>query len=242
MLPARTRKKITAPASWEDIPCGEYYRAALEQHLQAWWGKFYGFHLLKIGNLSAEIDTSSCPISHQVNFDETGPNLHVKGDPYQLPFAHKSVDACLLAHTLAYAEDPHRILREVDRVLIDDGWLVMSSFNPLSLLGVGKMMPFFRQRQPYASRMFTQMRLLDWLGLLNYEVMFKTRFQVLPWCQKGGKMLSTHLPALGCMTVIVARKRTLPLTPTAKKVPARCQTIQQAVGASSKSYRKDHKE
>jgi len=34
-------------------------------------------------------------------------------------------------------------------------------------------------------------------------------------------MLSTHLPALGCMTVIVARKRTLPLTPTAKKSPGK---------------------
>jgi hypothetical protein len=88
--------------------------------------------------------------------------------------------------------------------------------------------------------MFTQTRLLDWLGLLNYEVMMKSRFQVLPWCMKGGKTLSTHLPALGCMTVIVARKRTLPLTPTAKKVPARRQAITQAVGASSKSYRKDH--
>ncbi|MGV8927661.1 MAG: class I SAM-dependent methyltransferase [Ewingella sp.] len=241
MQPARTRKKIIAPASWEDIPCGEYYRAALEQHLQACWGKLYGFHLLKLGNLSAELDTSTCPISHQVNVAEAGANLHVQGDHYHLPFAHKSVDACLIAHTLAYAEDPHRILREVDRVLIDDGWLVLSCFNPLSLLGMGKMMPFFRKRQPYASRMFTLMRLLDWLGLLNYEVIVKTCFQVLPWSPKGGEMLNTHLPALGCMTMIVARKRTLPLTPTAKKVPARRQAIQQAVGASSKSYRKDHK-
>lgn len=242
MQPARTRKKITAPASWEDIPCGEYYRDALEQHLQAWWGKLYGFHLLKIGNLSAELDTSGCPISHQVNVAEAGPNLQIAGCHYQLPFAHKSVDACLLAHTLAYAEDPHRILREVDRVLIDDGWLVLSSFNPLSLLGMGKLLPVVRKRQPFASRMFTQTRLLDWLGLLNYEVMVKARFQVLPWCAKGGKTLSTHLPALGCMTMIVARKRTLPLTPSAKKVTARRQSITQAVGASSKSYREDHKE
>ena len=240
MLPARTRKKITAPASWDAFPCGEYYRAALERQLQAWLGKLYGFHLLKIGNLSVELDTSGCPISHQVNVAELGGNLHVQGSQYQLPFAHKSVDACLLAHTLAYAEDPHRTLREVDRVLIDDGWLVLSSFNPLSLVGIAKLVPVVRKRQPYVSQMFTQTRLLDWLGLLNYEVMMKSRFQVLPWCAKGGKTLSTHLPALGCMTVMVARKRTLPLTPSAKKVPARRQAIPQAVGASSKSYRKDH--
>jgi hypothetical protein len=27
-------------------------------------------------------------------------------------------------------QDPHRLLREVDRVLIDDGWLILSGFNP----------------------------------------------------------------------------------------------------------------
>lgn len=26
--------------------------------------------------------------------------------------------------------DPHRLLREADRVLIDDGWLILSGFNP----------------------------------------------------------------------------------------------------------------
>ncbi len=63
--------------------------------------------------------------------------MQVLASPYQLPFAEKSVDACLLSHTLAYAANPHRILREVDRVLIDDGWLVISGFNPFSLLGLG---------------------------------------------------------------------------------------------------------
>ncbi|VTP60588.1 Methyltransferase domain [Serratia rubidaea] len=65
----------------------------------------------------------------------SGAGLQVRADAYQLPFAAKSVDACLLAHSLPYADDPHRMLREVDRILIDDGWLVISSFNPLSLLG-----------------------------------------------------------------------------------------------------------
>ncbi len=166
-----------------------------------------------------------------------GDGLQVIADAYQLPFAAKSVDACLLAHTLSYADDPHRMLREVDRILIDDGWLVISSFNPFSLLGLGKLVPGLRHRQPYVSRMFTQMRLLDWLSLLNYEVLHQSRFHVLPWHRKGGKFLCTHLPALGCMSVIVARKRTLPLTPTPMKLGARKPSLSRAVGAT-KSYRK----
>ncbi|KEY60663.1 class I SAM-dependent methyltransferase [Serratia sp. DD3] len=237
MKPAHTLQKLTSPQTWAALPWGEYYREALEQQLQPWWSKLFGFHLLKIGNLSTELDTEKCVISHQVNVGLSGNNLHVLADPYQLPFATKAVDACLLAHTLSYADDPHRLLREVDRVLIDDGWLLISSFNPFSVLGMGKLIPGVRQRQPYVSRMFTQMRLLDWLSLLNYEVLEQMRFHVVPWQRKGGTFLSTHLPALGCISLIVARKRTRPLTPTLLKMGVRNPSLSRAVGAT-KSYRK----
>lgn len=236
MKPAHILQKLTRPQSWGELPWGEYYRAALERQLQPWWPKLFGFHLLKMGNLSAGLATDKCAISHQVNVGLSGENLQVIADAYQLPFANKSVDACLLAHSLSYAEDPHQMLREVDRILIDDGWLVLSAFNPFSVLGIGKLIPGLRQRQPFASRMFSQMRLLDWLSLLNYEVLYQNRFHVLPWHRRGGTFLSTHLPALGCMSVIVARKRTLPLTPMPMKLGARKPAISRAVGAT-KSYR-----
>lgn len=104
----------------------------------------------------------------------------VKANPLQLPFAEKSVDACLLAHSLPWCDDPHRLLREADRVLIDDGWLVISGFNPMSLMGLRKLVPVLRRTPPYNSRMFTLMRQLDWLSLLNYEVLYQSGFQVIP--------------------------------------------------------------
>lgn len=45
-------------------------------------------------------------------------------------------------------------------------------------------------------------------------------------------MLSTHLPALGCMHVIVARKRTLPLTLNPMKSRKAKNQIRSAVGAT----------
>lgn len=60
----------------------------------------YGFHLLKVGNLSAEINTEACAVSHQVNVSTKGSPVEVQADPLHLPFAPKSVDVCLLAHTL----------------------------------------------------------------------------------------------------------------------------------------------
>jgi len=138
----------------------------------------------------------------------------------------------LLAHTLPWCPDPHRLLQEVDRVLIDDGWLVISGFNPVSLLGMGKIVPVVRRCPSVNSRMFTMMRQIDWLALLNFEVLHYSRFHVLPWTKQGGRMLSTHLPALGCMQLIVARKRTIPLTLTPMKMRRSKSQVRQTVGAT----------
>ncbi len=54
--------------------------------------------------------------------------------------------------------------------------------------------------------MFTLMRQLDWLSLLNFEVLHYSRFHVLA-LEKQGAALNTHIPALGCLQLIVARKR-----------------------------------
>lgn len=97
----------------------------------------YGFHLLKIGNLSAEINTESCAISHQVNVSLGASPVQVKADPLHLPFAEKSVDACLLAH-VALVQRSSSPAARADRVLIDDGWLILSRFNPLSLMGAAQ--------------------------------------------------------------------------------------------------------
>lgn len=232
MKPARIPDTYTAPRHWAELPWGEYYREALEGQLRPWLGKMFGFHLLKVGNLSGEIDTGSCAISHQVNVALQGERLQVVADPLYLPFAPDSIDACLLAHTLPWCTDPHRLLREVDRVLIDDGWLVMSAFNPMSVLGLGKLVPFQRRRVPYNCRMFSLMRQMDWLSLLNFEVLHHASFQVLPWHKQGGRLLSTHLPALGCMQLIVARKRTVPLTLNPQRRLKEKTQLRPAVGAT----------
>ncbi|MGS9169586.1 SAM-dependent methyltransferase, partial [Salmonella enterica subsp. enterica serovar Infantis] len=80
-----------------------------------------------------------------------------------------------------------------DRVLIDAGWLVISGVNPLSLMGLRKLVPVLRKTPPYKSRMFTLMRQLDWLSLLNFEVLHSSRFHVLPWKKQGGRLLNTHI-------------------------------------------------
>ncbi len=96
-------------------------KEALERQLNPWFAKMYGFHLLKIGNLSAGNRIPAWRgLSHQVNVSSRGSPMRVLADPLHLPLQINPVDVCLLAHTLPWCTDPHRLLREADRVLIDD--------------------------------------------------------------------------------------------------------------------------
>lgn len=236
MKPADILPKRHSPDSWAEWPWGEYYREALSGQLQPWLSKLCGFHLLKIGNLSAELNTQNCTITHQINVGVTGARLHVVADPYQLPFIAKSIDACLLAHVLCYEEEPYRLLCEVDRVMVNDGWLLISNFNAFSLAGASQLLSLLHYPPPYISRGFTRKCLLSWLNALNYEVLEQVCFHVLPWQRKDCSFWSTHLPALGGINFIVARKRTQPLTPILTKVGAKKQPLGRAVGAT-RSYR-----
>ncbi|CUX96402.1 class I SAM-dependent methyltransferase [Candidatus Doolittlea endobia] len=238
MKSARSNKTIEAPVSWNEIPYGAYYRQALERGLKFWWPKLFGCHLLKIGALSADLDTGACAIAHQVNIGLKGQCLQVISDPYQLPFANKSVDACLLAHTLSYIGNPHRLLREVDRVLIDDGWLIITTFNPVSVLGLSKICQVFFLRQSYRRRMYTHTRLLDWLSVLNFEVLQCTHLQALPWQHQGwGRLLDSYCQVIGCLILIVARKRTFPINLMPLKNPTFLRGLHRPINTVTCTFR-----
>lgn len=206
-------QKIQPPSNWNDLPWGEYYLSALERELAPWWPKVFGYHLLKIGTLSIQIDTRPCLIPHQVNLAMLGNNVDVITDPCHLPIRSNSVDACLLAHTLNYARHPYQILCEADRVLVDDGWLILTGFNPISILGIGKLVPILRHRQPYLSHMFSAVRCQDWLQMLNYEIVHHDYIQLLPWRSHDLPLTKRYFSMLCCLNIVIARKRIVPLTP-----------------------------
>ena len=98
-------------------------------------------------------------------------------DSGALPFPESSLDLVLLPHTLELGADPHATLREVQRVLVPEGRVVISGFNPVSLWGLGRRHYRFPNagtvQPPYlpGTREFIgYWRLRDWLRLLNFEV------------------------------------------------------------------------
>lgn len=93
----------------------------------------------------------------------------VIAEPAALPFATASLDLVLLPHVLEFSRHPHQVLREVERVLVPEGSVIISGFNPFSLWGLRRLMA--RQRGPYPWRghYFSVLRIKDWLTLLGFE-------------------------------------------------------------------------
>ncbi len=89
--------------------------------------------------------------------------------PNCLGIVNDSIDVVLLPHVLEAHEDPHGVLRELDRVLRSDGHVVILGFNPVSLWGLRHYLSR-RRFPPGCRRLVSEHRLRDWLRLLNFSV------------------------------------------------------------------------
>ncbi len=111
-------------------------RCALEQLLPG----LFGYYLLHIGYTDQMDETlAGSRVRSLVALTATtaasSGTLRVTGEAENLPFASDSIDLVVLSHALDFSSDPHRLLREVERVLIPEGKLIVLGFNSLSLWG-----------------------------------------------------------------------------------------------------------
>ncbi len=218
MKPALTQRQIIAPLSWQELPMGPWLAAEIQERLDAWCPMLFGYHLLKIGALSSQLSCNGSSIRHQCAMAPHGEKIGLLGEPSAIPLRDASVDACLLAHTLDYAADPHQILREVERILTADGWLLLSGFNPHSLVGIGRLFSRLRHHHPWHARMFAPERVADWLELLGFEIIHLESFafsslsqqsRIHWWRENIGRSYFSYFASV---YVLAARKRTIPLT------------------------------
>ncbi|QHE88900.1 class I SAM-dependent methyltransferase [Hydrogenophaga sp. BPS33] len=102
------------------------------------------------------------------------PRLALVTDAAALPFPEASLDLVVLPHTLEFSADPHHVLREVERVLVPEGRVVISGFNPASLWGFrqsrGRLLGAPQLYLPEAGDFIGPWRLRDWLRLLSFEI------------------------------------------------------------------------
>lgn len=202
---------------WLETTLGQYLLRQEQQVFDALVGDIFGFYAIQLGMAPLQaLKNSRMPHLVRVN----GEQSDLRCDSDYLPFAESSIDLICMPHTLEISTNPHQTLREVERVLVPEGHLVLTGFNPMSLWGLCRLISR-QQEYPWQSPFFGQTRIRDWLALLGLELVDSRIFGFMPpvnnerWFERLAcmeKMGQRCYPMLGGVYCIVAKKRVANMT------------------------------
>ena len=194
------KSEIIGLTDWLKTPPGAYLLAWEQTHFDEAVSDIFGYHALQLGmpeldalqanrmphkwlaetcmpERATYLPAQGYPVNGMGTGSISSPPVALLADSAALPFPEGSLDLVLLPHTLELGRDPHSALREVARVLVPEGRVVISGFNPASLWGLRQRRAHLYQRFGYGEPFLPQAgeyigywRLRDWLRLLNFEV------------------------------------------------------------------------
>ena len=192
--------EIIGFTDWLKTPPGSYLLGWERANFGEAVSDIFGYHALQLGLPELDsLQTNRMPHKWQASTSELSEALSLQSDKSlnhptsaisvssprialvcaseALPFPENSLDLVVLPHTLEISSDPHATLREVARVLVPEGRVVISGFNPTSLWGLRQRRGHFYQRLGYDDMFLPKTgefigywRLRDWLRLLDFEV------------------------------------------------------------------------
>ena len=133
----------------------------------------FGYNVLQIGSFYPKSVMNSCRIPNKILVsvgDDEHPLETVRSDVGAFPFGPATIDIVILPHILEFSADPGKILREVDRVLIGEGYLLVFAFNPWSFFGFSTIFKRWQDLAPWNCNFISALRLEDWLRVLGFEL------------------------------------------------------------------------
>ncbi len=220
--------------AWLASPQGRYILAWEQRQIDDTVADIFGFNALQVGLPQCDfLRASRIPLRQRACQDRLA---DVQCELSALPFASHSTDLIVLPHVLEFAPDPHQLLREVERVLIPEGQLIVLGFNPWSLWGLKR----YRGQAdsfPWNGSYLSLTRLKDWLQLLGFEVDRGTLGCYAPPCEHSRWLQRWHLMEnvgrrwwnfSGAVYMLRAVKRMHGMrliTPNWKKKPARAKAL-----------------
>lgn len=211
--------------SWYQTQSGQYLLATEKQLVNEHIQQSFGNHLVQIGFSSRYPLYADSPISHRLSLGG-GEGGGLVTELAQLPFDSDSLDLVILHHSLEFYEQPHQLLREVQRCIRPQGKLLIVAFNPLSLLGIYAQTLGRLPGSLWKQRAITRKRLGDWLALLGFDTRQVDYGYIIPPVQHEyfrEKMTSLDQSitakdwAFGGVFVMNACKQVSPLTPVRQR-------------------------
>ena len=152
---------------WLETPQGRYLLGWEQAALDRVVADIFGYYAVQLGLPQVPL-LGANRMPHRLCCAPDGAD--VRANAFELPFATGSLDLVLLPHVLEFSPHPHRVLREVERVLVPEGSVVISGFNPFSLWGARRLVAKRTAAVPWTGHFRSAMRIRDWLTLLGFEV------------------------------------------------------------------------
>ena len=203
-------------SEWFATPKGEYVLGWERAQFDSAVEDVFGFNAVQVGLPGIDLlRQNRIALRTRVGLE---PDSDLVADSGALPLASGSIDLVVLPHVLEFSPHPHRILREAARVLMPDGQIVISGFNPLSLWGMRRALGPVRNEFPWCGRFIGLLRLKDWLQLLSFELnggrfgCYAPPFAQAKWLERAAFMEKAGerwWPIAGGVYVVRAVKRTV---------------------------------
>lgn len=208
-------------AQWYSTSLGQSIAVSLESELGSRLTDVFGYQGLQVGNLVPGMHLlAGAGLQRNLVLDAPGADADIHGDVLSLPVASGTMKAVAFFHTLDFCDHPHQALREANRVLTDDGQLIVVGFNPYSAFGARHALTAWRRREPWNGRFYPRHRVSDWLSVLDYRVLDSTAIFMRPpvnndtVLRRLARLEKLHrwFGGIGGVYVMRARKQTVPMT------------------------------
>lgn len=177
--------------AWLQTPQGRYVMAWEKARIDATVADLFGYNAIQLGLPQFDLLAQNRIPLRQIAYPSG--QADVICDLRQLPFSAHSVDVLVMPHVLEFHDDPHQILREIERVLIPEGEVLITGFNPISLWGLRRRLPNCPPGFPWNGQYLSALRLKDWLQLLGFEVDRVSFGCYVPPCQHEHWLKRWHL-------------------------------------------------
>lgn len=130
----------------------------------------FGYHLLQL-SVDPRLELyRECRVQRKYRCHPYAAGVNALSQFEQLPFATESLDTVVLHHAHEFVQDPHQLLREVQRVLVPRGHLIILGFNPWSPMGVYTRFARLLPDSMWHNHQISCHRLKEWLSLLGFEI------------------------------------------------------------------------
>lgn len=212
---------------WFSQPPGSLIARAEGEALAELLPGLFGYFLVELGRVGDVDVLAYSKVLKRISADMGPPlggvaagDVRLRADA--LPFASDSIDVLIMAHVLEFASNPHEALREGYRVLAPEGHLLITVLNAWSLVALSRRVRRGCREAGGAVGLLGLARIKDWVALLGFDLVsarscfFRPPIgsaRVLERLRFMEPLGARFWPIFGASHVLLARKRTVTLTP-----------------------------